>query len=437
MAILKTDSPLSRRIVGAFLDFLDSVEPAPGVDLEGLEVAKECLSEVFKIDPSSVGHRTDSDLLVNLFSSREASEKQEHKSDLSRETFSAVGPSTSSAEIASDPNHSEASQPVGEHWAREAHTSGVSEDELFGQFFGALEKIHYFKPTSDGHDDQVQLDKATRLFQNAVMEMQKSGCQTFDEKTLAETFKSQGNRAMQSKLYPHAIELYTFAISLCEDNAVYYCNRAAAYTQNHQYAEAIRDCLKSIEINPTYSKAYSRLGFAYYAQGNYRDAIDKGFEKALQFDPNNDSVKENIRVAEQKLKEEQRRREHHESSSSASHQESNQQAAGRSWSQAMPPPFTSMPFNANGIPVDIASMFRNIAANMHQGQHNQDRQEGEINADGVDEPEIRIGGNINVNLGEQMPEELTGALRSVMEMFSGASPPANRQDNVNGRSAPS
>lgn len=103
----------------------------------------------------------------------------------------------------------------------------------------------------------------------------------------------------------------------------------------------------------------------------------------------------------------------------------------------MPPPFTSMPFNANGVPVDIASVFRNIAANMHQGQHNQDRQEGEINADGVDEPEIRIGGNINVNLGEQMPEELTGALRSVMEMFSGASPPANRQDNVHGRSAPS
>lgn len=36
---------------------------------------------------------------------------------------------------------------------------------------------------------------------------------------------SVGNRAMQSKLYPDAIELYTFAISLCEDNAVYYCNR--------------------------------------------------------------------------------------------------------------------------------------------------------------------------------------------------------------------
>lgn len=92
--------------------FSGTVEPAPGVDLEGLEVAKECLSEVFKIDPSSVDRQADSDLLVNLFSSREASEKQEHKSDLSRETVSADGPSTSSAEMASDANHSEASQPV-------------------------------------------------------------------------------------------------------------------------------------------------------------------------------------------------------------------------------------------------------------------------------------------------------------------------------------
>lgn len=55
--------------------------------------------------------------------------------------------------------------------------------------------------------------------------------------------------------------------------------RAAAYTQMHKYTEAIRDCLKSIEIDPNYSKAYSRLGLAYYAQGNYSDAIEKGFKK--------------------------------------------------------------------------------------------------------------------------------------------------------------
>ncbi|XP_028089147.1 small glutamine-rich tetratricopeptide repeat-containing protein isoform X1 [Camellia sinensis] len=438
MASLKTDSPLCRRIVRSFLDFLNSVEPAPGVDLEGLEVAKECLAEVFKIDPSSVDSREKSDLLINLFNSWEANEKQEHKSDLTHEASLADAPSTSSAEIASDANHSEASQTLGEDWTREAHTLGASEDELFGQFFGALEKIHYFIPMSDGHDDQGQLDRATHLFHNAAMEMKKSGCQIFDVRNLAETFKSQGNRAMQSKLYCDAIELYTFAIALSADNAVYYCNRAAAYTQVHQYAEAVRDCLKSIEMKPSYSKAYSRLGFAYYAQGNYRDAIDEGFLKALELDPNNDSVKENIRVAEQKLEEEQRRSEHHQNSSSGSHQESNQQSAGEPRSHAMPPPFTSMPFNANGLPADIASMFRNMAGNAFQGQHPQHRQEADGNTDTVDEPEIRVSGNVNVNFGEQMPEELTGALRSVMEMFQGASSSSvNRQDNVNGRSAPS
>ena len=55
--------------------------------------------------------------------------------------------------------------------------------------------------------------------------------------------------------------------------------RAAAYTQIQKYSEATRDSLKSIEIDPNYSKAYSRLGLALYDQGSYRDAIDKGFMK--------------------------------------------------------------------------------------------------------------------------------------------------------------
>jgi len=57
--------------------------------------------------------------------------------------------------------------------------------------------------------------------------------------------------------------------------------RAAAYTQINMCSEAIKDCLKSIEIDPNYSKAYSRLGLAYYAQGKYAEAIEKGFKKGM------------------------------------------------------------------------------------------------------------------------------------------------------------
>ncbi|XP_057857000.2 protease Do-like 8, chloroplastic [Cryptomeria japonica] len=107
----------------------------------------------------------------------------------------------------------------------------------------------------------------------------------------------QGNSAMSSKRYYEAIDLYTLAISLSGDNAVYYCNRAAAHTQVGKYIEAIEDCNKSIQLDPCYSKAYSRLGLVYYAQGKYHDAIQKGFEKALELKTHNTSVKENIRTA--------------------------------------------------------------------------------------------------------------------------------------------
>ncbi|XP_017248510.1 uncharacterized protein LOC108219529 [Daucus carota subsp. sativus] len=428
MGELSTDSILSKRIVRSFLQFLDSVEPSPGVDPEGLEVAKECLLDVFKINHPIDSQSSDS--LVEIFRLKDSTE---NKSNSTHKQSSTNVPSTS-ATLNKETDRTGA-----------AHTQGISKDEMFGQFFGALEKAHFFKTMPDGADDEDQLDRATRTFHTAVAELEKSGCQTYDRKSLAEILKSQGNKAMQLKRYCDAVELYTFAIALFEDNAVFYCNRAAAYTQINQYTEAIADCVRSIEIDPNYGKAYSRLGFAYYAQGNYRDAIDKGFSKALQLDPTNESVKENIRAAEQKLREEYRRAGHYQYSSSSSHQgDPYHQSEGGSGSHGtMPSQFTSVPLTANGMPVDIGSLIRNMTAN-YQGAHPQDEPQGDSNNTTPPDADIRIGGNINVNLGDQMPEELSGALRSVMEMFSGTAPPpppppphGNSQDNMSRRSGQS
>ncbi|PIA47387.1 hypothetical protein AQUCO_01400212v1 [Aquilegia coerulea] len=310
---------------------------------------------------------------------------------------------------------------------------GVSKDELIGHFFAALDKIHFFSTTNDGADDSRLLDRATRLFHEAVKELERSGCQTIDSLNLAETFKSQGNRAMQSKLYSDAIELYTYAIALCQSNAVYYCNRAAAFTQIHKYMEAITDCKKSIEIDPNYSKAYSRLGLAYYAQGNYRDAIDIGFMRALQLDPENSSVKENIRVAEQKMGD-LHRTEHHQNgrSTNHNHESTNGQATGGSRNRSVPSSVhTDMNFNPADISSDIQRMFMNMV-----GQHPQGTYDG-TDTGTSDEPEIRIGGNFSMNIGEEMPEDLMGSLRSVMERFSGtAQPHQNSQGDVHRGPAP-
>nr|GFB96808.1 small glutamine-rich tetratricopeptide repeat-containing protein [Tanacetum cinerariifolium] len=93
--------------------------------------------------------------------------------------------------------------------------------------------------------------------------MEKSGCKEIDLTSLADTFKLQGNKAVESKLYPEAIELYTIA--------------TAAYTHSGQDAEAIIDCQKAIAIDPKYIKAYYRLGYIYFAQGKYTEALEKGY----------------------------------------------------------------------------------------------------------------------------------------------------------------
>lgn len=84
-----------------------------------------------------------------------------------------------------------------------------------------------------------------------------------------------------------------------------------------------------------------------------------------------------------------------------------------------------MPFNFGDLPADISSMFMNIGGNLHPGQPSRNRQEE------AEDPGVRIGGNINMNFAEQMPEELSGALRSVMEMIRGAPSEGNPQDNAN------
>lgn len=417
MANLKPDSPLCRRIVLSFLDFLNSVEPTSDSDVESLEVAKDCLSEVFKVDSSSTSSVPNSDSLIQIFSSQTG--KNVAKSDQIHEESQR----TSCTSNAVDTKVPGTSQSLSDTDKGNSQTIGVHDDELFGQFFSALEKIQYFGTTPNEEDEQA-LDRASHLFHVALMEMKKSGNEEFDLKKLADTFKLLGNNAMQLKLYSDAIEHYTIAIALCNDNAVYYCNRAAAYTQTNQHTEAINDCHKAIAIDPNYSKAYSRLGFTYYAQGNYRDAIDKGFKKALQLDPNNESVRGNIQAAEHKLREGQQRANRDQNSSSTSH--SNEDHGSRGGNVPIPP-FPSMPFNVNGRPFDMANMFRNMAQGMPNS--NSSPNSNSIPTDG---PGIRVG--VNVGGDEmQMPEEIYGTIRSVFEMFSdGSVSHVNNQDNSNG-----
>lgn len=76
----------------------------------------------------------------------------------------------------------------------------------------------------------------------------------------AEQYKQAGNQHLVAKRAIQAAEEYTRALELDPENAVYYCNRAAAFTMAEDYDSAIEDCRAAISLNPKYAKAYSRLG---------------------------------------------------------------------------------------------------------------------------------------------------------------------------------
>ncbi|PVV01639.1 hypothetical protein BB560_003933 [Smittium megazygosporum] len=120
-----------------------------------------------------------------------------------------------------------------------------------------------------------------------------------DEKK-AEEFKAKGNAFMSGQNYEAAIEEYTKAIQLNNENSVYYANRSAAYCQLRNYSDAEKDAQIAVDIDPTYAKAYNRLGHAHYGLENFEEAL-KAYEEALNLDPSNLSTKSYIDSIKQKI----------------------------------------------------------------------------------------------------------------------------------------
>ncbi|XP_068175955.1 small glutamine-rich tetratricopeptide repeat-containing protein alpha [Antennarius striatus] len=121
-----------------------------------------------------------------------------------------------------------------------------------------------------------------------------------EQRVEAETLKTEGNDQMKVENFSAAVEFYSKAIAINPDNAVYYCNRAAAYSKLGNYAGAVQDCEQAIGIDPNYSKAYGRMGLALASLNKHTEAVGY-YKKALELDPDNDSYKINLKIAEEKM----------------------------------------------------------------------------------------------------------------------------------------
>lgn len=119
---------------------------------------------------------------------------------------------------------------------------------------------------------------------------------TLENKAEAERFKVQGNEFIAANKPEKALECYSQAINLDSSNAIYFSNRAAAYSMLGDHFNALEDAKKSCNLNPNYAKAYNRRGKAHLALGEPEEAI-VSFTKALELDPKDVNAKASLESA--------------------------------------------------------------------------------------------------------------------------------------------
>lgn len=100
-------------------------------------------------------------------------------------------------------------------------------------------------------------------------------------KAEADELKAKGNKLMAQRDFKGAADAYTEAISKNPGNPLYYSNRAAAFTHLSLNSRAVEDATKATELDPGYSKAWSRLGLALWAQGDIKGSLD-AYENGLK-----------------------------------------------------------------------------------------------------------------------------------------------------------
>ncbi|KAH9017984.1 chaperone [Lactarius pseudohatsudake] len=100
---------------------------------------------------------------------------------------------------------------------------------------------------------------------------------------MADTLKAEGNKAFAAKDYDVAIDLFSKALDLDQNNFVLWSNRSAAKSGKRDWDGALADAEQCIKVNPTWAKGYARKGAALHGQRRYVEAIET-YEAGLKIE---------------------------------------------------------------------------------------------------------------------------------------------------------
>ncbi|KAH8808137.1 hsc70 cochaperone [Xylogone sp. PMI_703] len=131
-----------------------------------------------------------------------------------------------------------------------------------------------------------------------------TGEPTEEQKKEADALKSKGNAAMAKKNYSEAIDLYTQALKLVPNNPIFLSNRAAAYSASRDHESAMIDAEAAVKVDPTYTKAWSRLGFARFALNDPKGSME-AYQKGIEYEGNggSDAMKKGYETARKRVEE--------------------------------------------------------------------------------------------------------------------------------------
>jgi len=127
----------------------------------------------------------------------------------------------------------------------------------------------------------LALDPASVPLREALQKLRDAGHSTdvaadksLCDPTAAESLKADGNAKFQAKNFKNAVVAYGQALAFDPCNHVLYSNRSACYAElgDDEANKCLADAERCVLLDPTFTKGYSRKGFALYQLGRYVEA---------------------------------------------------------------------------------------------------------------------------------------------------------------------
>ncbi|KAL0923707.1 hypothetical protein M5K25_007774 [Dendrobium thyrsiflorum] len=118
--------------------------------------------------------------------------------------------------------------------------------------------------------------------------------QEYYDPKVADEEREKGNEFFKEQKYPEAVKHYTEALKRNPLDPKTYSNRAACYTKLGALPEGLKDAEKCIELDPSFSKGYTRKGAVQFFMKEYDKALET-YQEGLKHDPKNHELIDGVR----------------------------------------------------------------------------------------------------------------------------------------------